>query len=782
MRRIRAVRTRAGAGAAAAGLGASVTVVLGTVAERAGAVAPAWADRPWVVWTVFGVLGVLSAGLASASRWMDGAAENGGGPASSARTGSLHPPHVVLQRVRGRDQEISRLRALLKKPDGRFAVLCAAGGMGKTTLAAALAEYARRDGYAVFWIRWRGPESLSDDFIQAAVGCGMPRSAIGAAQSGNDNLPDAVWRHFSRTKKWLLVVDNADEAEQISPEGEGVADYRGWIRPYGRGLLLVTSRDTAPATWGHAADLIRLQPLPAAAGGKVLLDSAPDGGTLVEAETLSSRLGGLPLALQAAGRYVTGSTSRHRDFAAYQTALEEELTALVGADNPRPTDPNVARSTVRRTWEVSLDQLDREGVPLARPLLRQLSLFAEAPVPLAFITPELLTTAVGRPVGQAALDQALTGLERYGLLGVPAEEPGVPGTGPRAGSSVTLHPLVREITALSLTTDETDRLHSYEQAMIDALRSEVTNLRAAGVAGWTTARLLAPHLSLLLDHPALVPSEDACAALNTLADVLGDAGSYALQISLRQTVLAHRVELLGDQHPDTFTARNHFANSLHSLGRYEQSEGIHRQNLADRIRVLGPEHPDSLTSRNNVGYVLQLRGQYAEAASLHSMVLADRTRLLGADHLLTLTSRDNLAKSFDQLGDHTAAATLHTQNIAECTRVLGPDHPLTFTSRDNLAATVNHQGDPGRAAELHRTVFADRSRALGPDHPHTLTSGNNLADALHQMGEHAQAAELLEQTLSGRVRILGADHPDSLATRSQLAVCRSETGRRQRRR
>ncbi|MFD6556211.1 tetratricopeptide repeat protein [Streptomyces sp. NPDC058398] len=753
-------------------------MVLGTVAERAGAVAPEWADRPWVVWTVFGVLSVLSAGLAAASRRLDGPTEDGGGLVSGARPGSLHPPHVVLDRVRGRDRELARLMTLLKRPDGRFAVVCAAGGMGKTTLAAALAEYARRKGYAVFWIRWRSPETLSDDFVQTAVGCGLPRSAVSAAQSGSDNLPDAVWRQLAKTKRWLLVVDNADEAERISPQGERVADYRSWIRPYGRGLLLVTSRDTASATWGPAAELIRLEPLRAAAGGRVLLDSAPDGGTLVEAESLAARLGGLPLALQAAGRYVTGSTSRHRDFAAYQSALEEELTALVGADDPRPEDPNVARSTVRRTWEVSLDQLDREGIPLARPLLRQLTLFAEAPVPLAVITPELLTTAVRRPVDQAALDQALAGLERYGLLGVPAEQP--PGTGPRTGS-VTLHPLVREITALTLATDEPDRLHDHEQATVNALRGEVTTLRTAGAAGWTAAGLLAPHLPLLLDHPSLVPPEDACAALNTLADVLGDAGSYALQLSLRQTVLDHRVELLGERHPDTFTARNHFANSLHCLGRYERSEGIHRQNLADRMRVLGPEHPDTLTSRNNVGYVLHLRGQYAEAAALHAQVLADRTRLLGVDHHLTLASRDNLAKSFDQLGDHTAAATLHTQNIAECTRVLGPDHPLTLTSRDNLAATVNHRGDPTRAAELHRTVFADRTRILGPDHPHTLTSGSNLADALHRLGRHAEAAELLEQILAGRVRVLGADHPDSLGTRSQLALCRSETGRRQRR-
>ncbi|MFE4700381.1 tetratricopeptide repeat protein [Streptomyces sp. NPDC056738] len=781
MRRSRAVRTRAGAGAAITGLGAFVAVVMGTVAERAGAAVPEWAGHPWVVWTIFGLLSVLSAVLATASRRLEVPAEDSSGLASGARTGSLHPPHVVLEHVHGRERELARLMALLKNPHGRFAVVCGAGGMGKTTLAAALAEQARRDGYAVFWIRWRGPEILSDDFVQTAVGCGLPRSAISAAQSGSDNLPDTVWRQLAGKKKWLLIVDNLDEAEQISLEGERVADYRSWVRPYGRGLFLVTSRDTSSTTWGPAAELIRVEPLDVAAGGRVLLDNAPGGGTAAEAEALASRLGGLPLALQAAGSYVTGSTSRHRGFAAYQSALEEELTALVGADHPRPDDPNASRSTVRRTWEVSLDQLDREGIPLARPLLRQLALFAQAPVPLAIITPELLTTALRQPVGQAAVDQALAGLERYGLLGVPAEQRHPSGAGPYAGRSVTLHPLVREITALTVTADEPDRLQHYEQATVNALRGEVAALRIVGTAGWNAARLLAPHLPLLLDHPGLVPAEDACAALNTLADVLGDAGSYALQLSLRQAVLDHHVESLGDHHPDTFTARNHFANSLHCLGWYERSESIHRQNLADRMRVLGPEHPDTLTSRNNVGYVLNLRGQYAEAATLHAQVLTDRTRLLGEDHLLTLTSRDNLAKSFGRLGDASAAITLHTQNIAECTRVLGSDHPLTLTSRDNLAAAVNRGGDPARAAELHQAVLRDRTRTLGPDHPHTLTSGNSLADALHRLGRHTEAAELLERILTDRVRILGADHPDSLGTRLQLATCRSESGRQQRR-
>ncbi|MFA7767914.1 hypothetical protein [Streptomyces sp. NRRL S-448] len=64
--------------------------------------------------------------------------------------------------------------------------------------------------------------------------------------------------------------------------------------------------------WGGRADLLRVAPLAAPGGGQVLVDAAPEAGTAEAAERLSVRLGGLPLAVHAAGRHLAAPGSRYR--------------------------------------------------------------------------------------------------------------------------------------------------------------------------------------------------------------------------------------------------------------------------------------------------------------------------------------------------------------------------------------------------------------------------------------------------------------------------------------
>src|ERR1700754_3273342 len=151
------MRRERGAGAAAAAAAAVVAVLLGPLTDVAKAKVPEWFGQPWVIWPVFGMLTAVSAALGASAFRHDGQGGNAS-PRGIAPLGSLQPPYVVPGRVRGRAAELDRLGELLKAPRGRFAVVCAAGGVGKTTVAAALADRARRSGYAVFWLRWRGPE------------------------------------------------------------------------------------------------------------------------------------------------------------------------------------------------------------------------------------------------------------------------------------------------------------------------------------------------------------------------------------------------------------------------------------------------------------------------------------------------------------------------------------------------------------------------------------------------------------------------------------------------
>ncbi|WP_206272954.1 FxSxx-COOH system tetratricopeptide repeat protein, partial [Streptomyces globisporus] len=760
-------------GSAVSGSSAGIAFLVAIVTNYVTAQPPKWAENTVLVWSVFAGLAVVSLGLFFWERRLAAEAPDGGVrpvPLGRIAAGghSMNPPTVPAP-VRGRDAELERISALVRGPGGGMVVVCGAGGLGKTTLAAEAAAQARDQGRGVVWIRWRDdPDQLGQDLAQAAHILGLPESRLEEARTGRVSLVDAVWDHLATVKGWLIVVDNVDAPSRVGPGAGPPAAYRGWLRPHGSGLLLVTSRDTSRQTWGPDADLLHLQPLSENAGAAVLLDAAPHAGTEAEAESLAARLGGLPLGLNAASTYLSVPTSRHRTFAAYLHALEAEFTDLLGAEHPAAaTDPAVARRVVRHTWDLSLDQLDQDGYTLARPVLQLLALLEPAPIPRTLMTPELVTDATGLPATAATVDAALAGLHQYGLLHTPEGDSPTPGS-PAVGR-LQLHPLVREVTAHSLARPEptTAWLAAIDEHLARAVEA-TTNM--PGRTGWPTARLLAAHLPAHLDRNAPHNFHSACDTLTRLADTLTLAGASFEEFLLRRRILDAEADHLGHDHIDALANRNNLANTLNELGEHRQAADLHRQILADRERVLGPDHSEALGSRHNLANALHALGENRQAADLHRQTLADRERLLGPDHPDTLASRNSLAVVLNSLGEHRQGADLQHETLAAYERVLGPDHPSTLASRNNLATALQGLGEHRQAADLYSEALLDAERVLGPDHRDTLISRNNLANALHALGENRQAADLHRQTLADRERVLGPDHPDTLASRGNLAV------------
>ncbi|MGX1548415.1 tetratricopeptide repeat protein [Streptomyces adustus] len=740
---------------------------------------PDWASRPWVVWSVFGVLAVGAVVLEQVSRRLDTIESAGsGGPVRLVPLGrglgggmtSLRAPHGSGP-VRGRDGELEVLRRLLARPQERYVVVCGVGGIGKTTLASALADIARVQGRQVFWIRWRNTEELAEQMTRTALACGLSEVRLEESRAGRAGLPDVVWEQLEQAGRWLLVLDNVDTPQAVGPDGEDVASYRGWIRPGRRGLLLVTSRNADPAVWGAQAVLRRVAPLESVVGGQVLCDMAPHAGTAEEARALADRLGGLPLALHAVGRYLAAPGSRHRTFSDYTTALDTQLGMLLGATQLQASDPAVGRTLVRHTWELSLDQLATDGNPLARPVLQLLSLLALAPIPVFLLTPELVTEATGQQSGEIEVEAALNGLHTYGLVDTPTRQDRRPVLG-----QVVLHPLVREITAHTHAT-ETTNSDCYQQALTSRLARAAQFVVTSESAGWETARLLAPHLLGAATHTANQHNRLLAEAVDHISQSLTEAGDYGSALQLQQAAHAITVASLDPDHLETLTSWNNLAEAFDLFGRHQEAADHHRQILTARERVLGADHPDTLHSRNNLGLALGYLGHHQEAADLHRQALSGYERVLGADHPDALNSRNNLALALDDLGRHGEAADLHRQVLSDYERVLGADHPATLHSRDNLGLALDHLGRHGEAADLHRQVLSGYERILGPDHPSALTSRSNLGLALDHLGRHQEAADLHQSVLTTRERVLGPGHPHTLQSRDNLAAALRRSAR-----
>ena len=101
----------------------------------------------------------------------------------------------------------------------------------------------------------------------------------------------------------------------------------------------------------------------------------------------------------------------------------------------------------------------------------------------------------------------------------------------------------------------------------------------------------------------------------------GDAKAAA---DLQRQVLADRVELLGEHHPDTLTAKNNLASSLRALGDANTAADLQRQVLADRVELLGEHHPDTLTAKANLASSLRALEDRSTHADMPRHIRADR--------------------------------------------------------------------------------------------------------------------------------------------------------------
>lgn len=337
----------------------------------------------------------------------------------------LPPPVGLLPfPVRGRHKLIEILVGLAAVPDGRVHVLAGLGGSGKTTIALEVARLHQEAGGLVWWVRASDAAALRQGLLSMAQDLGVTNAEIQEALTDGINLADVVRPRLEEIHGWLLVLDSANDPDAFS--------MRDRLWPPESGLLLVTSRDGSEGRWGSLSTLHRVGPLEDNAGGKVLLDLAPNAGKASEAAKLAHQLGGMPLALHIAGRYLDSIYATWHTFADYRQELVNEPKILLGDSEGNLGGPG----SLARIFQVSLERLTGQGFGQARDILCVLSCFEPSvPLPPTLLNSAILDSSFG---GHDQVEAGLSGLSSVGLID--GYEPGEDAD----RSAVTTHPLVAE--------------------------------------------------------------------------------------------------------------------------------------------------------------------------------------------------------------------------------------------------------------------------------------------------------------------------------------------------
>ena len=720
--------------------------------------------------------------------------------------------------VRGRQELLGLLDKAVSEPsEVRVHVLHGLGGCGKSAVALAAVRQAAACGVRCWWLAAHG---------NAVLAAGMTAIALelGASPEGLrlGSLPDMVWRLLGALDQpWLLVLDGTDDPpETLTLPGRTVTDGTSWLRPpgHGYGTVIVTTRDSSSQTWGNRPPgWLRLHvvpPLSLADGADVLVELAGEGaGERTEAVALATRLGGLPLALVLAGRYLSevselpaswAAPALPRGFTGYLTALDR------GWEDGSPSE--LAFDSLGQTWELSLNLLAHRGLDSADALLRLLSCLGPASVPYALLlrADVLACSELFPATSPRQLWLTLRALANVGLIDLPAaREP---------DRILALHPVVRQVSRRSpqVRRDAT----AYLELTIALLTPVVEDSDPEQPRDWARWRLLADHCSAPLDLSNELGIEVPLPAIDLAARAAGflraaghlaqaDAG-YQLALTaarrslparhpgllriqhdqgrlwydqgrlrdaerLLRDVTDQRSAILGDDHPDTLTSRHYLARVLRDRGRLGEAEVLLSATLATRLRVLGRTHPDTQTSSNGMADLLRVRGELAKASEIYQDVLWLRGHILGERDPATLTTRHYLAQVRHRLDDPGAEAELRAL-LSINREVRGPIHPRTLAVVQSLVEVLHDAGHLAEAEQLARQLVQDQSQVLGPAHPRTLTSRHRLGLILLDRASIAEAMRMVTSVLADTRAVLGPDHPLTVLSEETIEAIRHRTG------
>jgi len=677
-------------------------------------------------------------------------------------------------------------------------VVVGGGGTGKTQLAAAVFEQARRNGAdAAVWVTASSRTGVLASYAQAYA---ATHAGAGTGDTERDAAAFLAWL-ATTDRSWIVVLDDVADPGDLA---------RLW--PTGSGRVLVTTRrrDAAMAARGPVVDVGGFSPEESLdyLTAKLTPATGVPVGALSEAAELAAELGYLPLALAQAASVIVNDAIT---CAAYRVLLADVSNSLADLF---PAEPGASGDeydqTLAGTWSLAADRADALApVGLARPLLHIAAVLDANGIPESVFTGRAVRTYLRgewrTPAAIPVVDdagvsvvEARRALRNLHRLSLASHDPN------DSVRSVRIHALAQRSAVEGLAPD---RLTAVVRVAADALSEawpdierepgvgQVLRANTSALARRDPAAMVRPaahpvlfrtgrslgetglvteavaHFQALFtdclrqlgpDHP------DALSAQYELAYWRGEAGDFAGAAAALVELLDARLRVLGPDHPDTLGTRAGVAYWRGHAGDPAGAAAATEQMLADSLRVLGPDHPINLSARHNLAHWLGQAGDPAAAVAAYEQLLTDQARALGPNHADTLDTRRNLAHWRGQAGDPAAAVKALEQVRVDYERVLGPDHPDTLHTRDNLARWRGQAGDPAGAAAAYEELFADRLRVHGPDHPHTLIARGQLAEWRGHAGDPVGAVAGYQEVLADQLRVLGPDHPHSLTTRYHL--------------
>jgi tetratricopeptide (TPR) repeat protein len=592
----------------------------------------------------------------------------------------------------GRDTFLTELHDAFHHPStdkyrGRIA-LFGLGGIGKTQIAL---EYVYRftNTYTrIFWISADTQASLLDGYRKIADLVGVQITSAAHAFE----IAEKTISWLERDGNWLLVVDNLDNLEILSPTEE----------PNSKILLLPSTgphRHTLITTRNRYADGIPAQAKEVTKFNQnqslhllyelSKISPGPNSEEAKAAVQLVEELDHLPLAISQAAAYIRESET---SFTAFLTEYAKYRRDLL---DWQPQGVRHYPKTLAATWRMSFEAIQKNN-PMAIELLRLFSFLNPDGILIQFLQSGVensLNDLAELISHRLSLNRAIIELERFSL---------VKRSRIKEDETVVIHRLVQAVVRDEM---KTETALEFRKAVVNICLLAFPKVWHKLEDRIRCRLFVGQVMTPLLDHD-LIPSKTSVQVLTHVGWFLGEDGNMTDSeiLVLKSSKIGD--DCLGPDHATTLAAKHELAQTYNSQGKFIEAATLWREVLEKRMRILGEEHPNTLSTMHNLASTYWFQGKLVEAAALGEKVLEKKRRILGEEHPGTLTTMHNLASTYWSQGKLVEGAALGEEVLEKRRRILGEEHPDTLTTMHDLAATYQLQGKRAEAKQLKAEMLA----------------------------------------------------------------------------
>ena len=576
------------------------------------------------------------------------------------------------------------------------------GGTGKTQVALQFAYMVKETWpeYSIFWMPALSMESFEQACADIARALHIPLAAgeEGAAK-------ELVKQHLSagRTERWLLVLDNADDADILFGAGQskGIVNY---LPESEEGVTVYTTRTVKVAVSLTRGDAIELGAMDRQDAKDFLekslirKDLLGNGAATTE---LLDELTCLPLAIAQAAAYLNMNRMPIAKYLRLLRNTEQDLVGVMSREFRDDTRYEGSAIAVATTWVVSFSQIQGRNAAAAD-LLAFMSCIEWKAIPRLLLpnvqSEERMEDAMGTLCGYSFLTRRVPN-KREEREEAEAE------TEARAEEEwYDMHRLVHLATGLWIS-----KYSNAAEVTEKAVRHTASVFPSDDYANRTVWRAYLPHALRLLESKVDSNREKKSELCLLVGQCLQMDGRIREAVKWLEECCRLRGRL-DEEDLNRLASQHALARAYEAVGQVKKAVELLEHVVAMRKKLLAEKHPDRLASKHELARAYRSDGQVKKAVELLEHVVVVRVKVLAEEHSDRLTSQQWLAITYQADGQVKRAVELMEHVVAVREKVLVEEHPHRLASQHVLAMAYQADG------QVKRAVLR-RSDKLGPRAP-----------------------------------------------------------------